>query len=141
MLAESYYQLSPPYQLDQTYTRKAIQEFQAFIDYFPLNSKVEEAERKINEMNNKLAEKLYSNAVIYEKMDYITAAIKYYGNVQQTYHDTEYGPMALYKKIQLEIEKEKFTDAQKDINQFLSRYPDHESAREVQQLEEQLASR
>jgi outer membrane protein assembly factor BamD len=69
-LAESYYQLSPNFNLDQKYTRKAIEEFQAFIDFFPLNEKVAEAERKINELNDKLAHKDYSIAVIYEKMDY-----------------------------------------------------------------------
>lgn len=141
MLAESYFQLSPPYQLDQAYTRKAIEEFQAFIDYFPLSPKVEEAELKINELNNKLAEKLYNNAVIYERMDYYRAAKKYYGDVQEIYHDTEYGPQALYRKIQLEIEKEEFTSAKADINKFLARYPDHDFAKDIQQLEEQLAQK
>jgi len=141
MLAESYYELSPPYQLDQAYTRKAIEEFQAFIDYFPLNTKVQEAEQKINELNNKLAEKLYHNAVIYERMEYYLAAIKYYGEVQDIYHDTEYGPMALYKRIQIEIDRDKIDGAKSDINKFLIRYPDHESAKDVQQLEEQLAQK
>lgn len=141
MLAESYYQLSPAYQLDQAYTRKAIEEFQAFIDYFPLNPKVEEAEQKINELNDKLAEKLYHNALIYEKMDYYRAAIMYYGNVQEIYHDTQYGPMALYKKIQLEVDSDDLTSAKADINKFLIRYPDHESAKEIQQIEEQLAQK
>ena len=40
MLAETYYELSPNYNLDQKYTKKAIEEFQAFIDFFPLNEKV-----------------------------------------------------------------------------------------------------
>lgn len=34
MLADSYYQLSPVYQLEQSYTKKAIDEFQAFIEFF-----------------------------------------------------------------------------------------------------------
>ena len=38
MLAESYYQLSPDYQLEQSYSKKAIEEFQAFIEFFPLAS-------------------------------------------------------------------------------------------------------
>lgn len=141
MLAESYYQLSPPYQLDQSYTRKAIEEFQAFIDYFPLSPKVDEAELKIVEMNEKLAEKLYNNALIYEKMSYTTAAIKYYGDVQEIFHDTEYGPLALFKKIQLEIDREDYPSAMNDINVFLARYPDHESSKEIQQIEEQLMNR
>lgn len=67
MLAESYYQLSPPYPLDQAYTKKAIEEFQAFIDFFPTNAKVEEVEKKIDELNEKLAEKEYNAGYIYEK--------------------------------------------------------------------------
>ena len=90
-------------------------------------------------MNDKLAEKLYNNAVIYEKMEYYLAAIKYYGDVQEVYHDTKYGPLALFKRIQLEIDREDLSSAKTDINKFLIRYPDHESAIEVQQLEEQLA--
>ncbi len=137
MLAESYYQLSPPYPLDQAYTRKAIEEFQAFIDFFPLSPKVAEAEQKITEMNNKLAEKLYNNAVIYEKMSYYKAAIKYYGDVHEIYHDTRFGPLALYKKIQLEISRDEIASAKRDINKFLAQYPDHESVMSVRQLEEQ----
>src|SRR5690606_16732392 len=51
MLAECYYQLSPHFSLDQKYTKKAIEEFQVFIDFFPSNEKVAEAETKINELN------------------------------------------------------------------------------------------
>ena len=38
MLAETYYELSPDYNLDQKYTKKAIEEFQAFIDFFDILS-------------------------------------------------------------------------------------------------------
>ena len=99
MLAESYYQLSPPYPLEQSYTNKAITEFQAFIDFFPLDPKVEEAERKIQELNLKLAEKLFNTARIYEKMEYYNASLEYYTKVYETYHDTKYAPLALHKKI------------------------------------------
>ena len=78
MLAESYYQLSPDYQLEQSYSKKAMEEFQAFIEFFPLHPKVEEAERKISELYAKFAEKEFNSARIYEKLEYYTAAIKYY---------------------------------------------------------------
>ena len=50
MLAESYYELSPNYTLDQKYTKKAIEEYQAFLDFFPANPSVPEAEKKIREL-------------------------------------------------------------------------------------------
>ena len=140
MLADCYYELSPDYRLDQTYTEKAIQEFQAFIDYFPLNERVDEVEKKIIELNDKLAKKLYGSAVIYRKMSYNRAAIKYFGLVENTYHDTPYGPKALYDKIQLEIDMDMTAEAKKDIEQFLIRYPDDDNAKDVQGMEETLLS-
>lgn len=136
MLAESYYQLSPPYPLDQAYTKKAIEEFQAFIDVFPTNPKSEEAANKINELNNKLAEKLYYSAIIYEKMEYYSAAINYFGKVVEIYHDTKFGPLALYKKIQLEVLKNRKTDILRDCSDFLSRYSTHEYAVEVKKIQD-----
>ncbi len=140
MLAEAYYQLSPPYPLDQSYTKKAIEEFQAFIEFFPANPKVEEASRKIQEMNEKLAQKDFQSALIYERMEYERAAIKYYGFVTDTYHDTQYGPMALYNKIKLQIKKEMNNEALLDIGTFLSRYPNHPSVSELTQIERRLTN-
>lgn len=138
MLAECYYQLSPSYQLDQTYTKKAIEEFQAFVDFFPSNEKVEEAENKIKELTKKLAEKEYNSALIYEKMEYQLAAIDYYGDVADTYHDTKYGPLALYNKIQLEVKRNMKDKALADISIFLARYPDNERSDELKDLETNL---
>lgn len=138
MLAESYYQLSPNYNLDQTYTKKAITEYQAFIDYFPLNEKVHEAEQKINELNTKLAEKEFSIAQIYEKMDYYTASLKYYDFVVETYHDTPYGPKALYEKIMLQLERDKQDDALKDMKRFLQLFPNDENSTEIEELKNSL---
>jgi len=115
MLAESYYGLSPDYNLDQVYTDKAIAEYQAFIDFFPLNEKVQQAEEKINELNLKLAKKNLSIADIYQKLSYYTASIKYYGLVVENYHDTEFAPIALYSKIILQIERDKEKEALADI--------------------------
>lgn len=137
-LAECYYQLSPPYPLEQSYTKKAIEEFQAFIDFFPLSPKVADAEKKINEMNTKLAEKAYNAAYIYDRMDYTKAAIKYYQNVYETYHDTKYAPMALYNKIMIEHKREMKAEVLSDIAAFLQKYPDDENAKELQALEQEL---
>ena len=138
MLAESYYELSPHYSLDQQYTKKAIDEFQAFIDFFPTNDKVEDAEQKIAVLNDKLAEKEYNNAVIYERMEYYRAATKYYEEVAEIYHDSKYAPLALYRRANILIQRNETQDAITDINMFLSRYPDNEYAPEMKELLEKL---
>lgn len=138
MLAECYYGLSPNYNLDQVYTKKAITEYQAFIDFFPLNERVHEAEQKINELNNKLALKNFTIAKIYEKMDYYTASMKYYDFVVETYHDTEYAPKALFRKIMLLMEREREDEALTNMKKFILLFPDDEEAESIRQLRESL---
>jgi len=141
MLADSYYLLSPNYALDQKYTKKAIEEFQAFIDFFPTNSKVAEAEKKIEAMNEKLAHKEYHTAYIYERMEYYTAALKYYDLVLDTYHDTKYAPMALYAKIKLLIERKHNDEALTEISNFIERYPNDKNIKEVEKIKASLQNK
>lgn len=138
MLAECYFELSPNYNLDQAYTKKAIQEFQAFIDFFPLNEKVHDAEEKINLLNLKLAKKDFLIANIYAKMDYYTASMKYYDYVVETYHDTEYASKALYKKIMLLLERERDDEALLDMKKFILLFPDVEEAQEIREIKDSL---
>jgi len=138
MLAECYYALSPDFNLDQSYTTKAIQEYQAFIDFFPLNEKVHQAETKINELNTKLARKNITIANIYEKLSYYTASLEYYEYVVETYHDTEYAPQALYRKIMLLIDREREDEALTDMKKFLMLFPDDKNAEQIKTIKESL---
>jgi outer membrane protein assembly factor BamD len=138
MLAESYYELSPNYTLDQKYTKKAIEEYQAFLDFFPANPSVPEAEKKIHELNEKLAQKEYNNALIYEKLEYYTAALKYYDTVLEVYHDTRFAPMASYNKISLLMARDRKRDALDEISKFLLRYPNDERNKEIESLKTSL---
>lgn len=138
MLAESYYELSPDYTLDQKYTKKAIEEYQAFLDFFPANPSVPEAEKKIHELNEKLAQKEYSNALIYEKLEYYSAALKYYDTVLEVYHDTRFAPMASYNKINLLVARDRTRDALDEISKFLQRYPNDQRNNEMESLKTSL---
>lgn len=138
MLAESYYELSPNFSLDQKYTKKAIEEYQAFLDFFPANPDVAEAEKKIKELNTKLAEKEYNAAMIYEKLEFYIAASKYYDNVVEVYHDTPFAPMALYNKINILRSRDKNVDALNEVSKFLQRYPNDERSKEMESLKSSL---
>ena len=138
MLAESYYQLSPNFQLDQRYTNKSIEEFQAFIDFFPTDPRVAEAEQKIKELNNKLAEKEFHTAEIYEKMENYEAAIFYYNIITDTYHDSQYASKAQFNKIRTLVQIKENKTALKEIASFLLRYPADGNVAAVKKLQESL---
>lgn len=138
MLAECYYNLSPNYSLDQKYSRKAIEEYQAFIDFFPLDEKVAEAERKISELNNKIAKKEFETARIYEKLEYTYAALFYYDNIIQIYHDSEFAPLAYYNKINILLSKKRNFEALQTARAFLQNFPDNKNSNEIKNIIAQL---
>ena len=72
--ATCYYELSPKSTLDQNYTRKAIDEYQAFLEYHPTDTLDTVAESRISELNTKLAKKDYENGMTYMHMEYYKAA-------------------------------------------------------------------
>ena len=72
---------SPQADLDQENTLLAIDEFNRFIENFPRNELVPEAEKKIKELQEKLAYKEYKIAELYRKMKSYDAALIYYQSV------------------------------------------------------------
>jgi outer membrane protein assembly factor BamD len=140
MLADCYYLLSPMYSLDQKYTKKSIEEFQSFVDFFPTNEKVAEAEKKIVLLNEKLAEKAYNSAYIYEKLEYYIAATMYCDVVIDTYHDTKFAPLAMNKKIYILIERKKTGDAVEEIDKFLEKYPNDSNVETLKKLKTTLTT-
>ncbi len=122
-LALCYYNLSPRPSLDQEYTRKAIDEFQTFVEYYPKNEHVADADEKIKELTIKLAKKQYDTAKLYAAMEYYMAAVKSYDEVIEKYHDTEYAPLAYQGKIDLLMSRHHYREAKEQIDQFLSKYP------------------
>jgi outer membrane protein assembly factor BamD len=124
-LALSYYNLSPKSLLDQQYTRKAIDEFQSFVEYYPGNERAVDADAKIRELTTKLAKKAMETARLYSTMAYYKAAQFYYDDVIERYHDTEFGPLAYIEKTELMITRKKFEDADATISKFISLYPNN----------------
>jgi outer membrane protein assembly factor BamD len=90
------YLLSPRPTLDQTETRDAINELQAFINRFPQSEKVAEANELIDELRDKLETKAFNTAMLYfNLMDY-EAAVTSFNNVIRDYPDTEYREESLF---------------------------------------------
>ncbi len=65
MIGYCYYLDSPDARLDQTATNNAITALQAFIEMYPESERVPEANKLLDEMNDKLAYKYYLNAKLY----------------------------------------------------------------------------
>jgi outer membrane protein assembly factor BamD len=133
-----FYMLSPKSRLDQQYTKRAIDELQAYVEYYPQSEFVADATAKIAELTNRLAKKDYDTAVLYTRMDYNKAALFYYDNVIEKYHDTEYAPLAYLGKTELLMARKKYAEAKSVISKFLEKYPNSVLRGRADKLNEQI---
>jgi len=121
--ATCFYELSPNSILDQNYSRKAIDEYQAFLEYHPTDTLVSLAEQRINALNTKLAEKDFENGMTYMHMEYYKAATYYFDLVLDKYHDTQYAEPAYLKKAEALTNRKKYSDAKETLEKFREKYP------------------
>lgn len=134
-----YYLDSPEAQLDQSGTVKAIEELQAFLDYFPRSDKVTIAQNAIFELEDKLTLKelqnaqLYYNMGIYRGNNYESAIIVAQNAIKE-YPYSKYKEdlemlilKAKYQEANLSVEERKadrFRDVIDEYYSFINNYPD-----------------
>jgi outer membrane protein assembly factor BamD len=133
-IAESYYNLAPESPLDQTYSLRAIDEFQTFVEYYPTDSLALKAAEKIKELRDRLAEKEYQTAVIYMKMEYYKAATLYFNNVLENYHDSKFAERAYVGKIESLVMRKKIDEARIEAEKLFSKFPSTIHRDEVENL-------
>jgi len=121
--AMCYYELSPPFDRDQDYTKKAIQHFAEFQAVYTEDSLYSEAAKKIDELRNKLARREYETAEIYRKLYTNKSAIVYYDFVIEDYPDTEYYEPAFVGKIEALATLKKYDELRLVIETYNSRIP------------------
>ncbi|MDA0986304.1 MAG: outer membrane protein assembly factor BamD [Bacteroidetes bacterium] len=119
--AISYWKMSPIYPLDQKYTVLAIDELQNFVETTKLANLKSDAEKRILQLNDKLAKKIYESSLIYYKMHYYRSAITYCDLLTEKYPDSKYINYALLVKAKsfFEREKSKLKTSQKDFSKSL----------------------
>ncbi len=133
-----YYDLAPKVSLDQQYTKKAIEELQAFVEYYPGNEHATDAEEKIQELTVRLALKQYNAAMLYMKLEDYKSAIIYFDDVIEKYHDTEYAPLAYIGKVEALIARHKYAEADAEVNKFLNVYPNSVLRMEMDDLKNRI---
>jgi outer membrane protein assembly factor BamD len=136
--ALSFYELSPKFDRDQEYTKKAIQAFQEYQYIYPDDSLYNEAGNKINELRNKLAYRDFFTAGLYRKLDSPHSALIYYNTVIKNYNDTEYYEPSFLGKIEVLIEMEKYDEAKSTIQAYKKNFTNGKFLKEISELEKKL---
>jgi outer membrane protein assembly factor BamD len=132
MHAESYYAQSPKVHLDQTETINAINAYQVYLNAYPNTERAAIASAKLDELRKKLEEKALRAAELYYRTkNYRAAAISYKNLV------IDFPDIKGEKEIQFKIvssffsyaeqsivskQQERYEDAIREANSYLSRY-------------------
>lgn len=112
------YSMSAEVPLDQTYTTKAIDGFQLFINSYPESDKVAEANQLIAQMRRKLEVKALRAAELYLKMRLYRSAAVSFSNILIDFPDTKDA-----EKISFMVVKSYYLYAQNSVrNKQMERY-------------------
>jgi outer membrane protein assembly factor BamD len=131
--AQCYYMLAPKVQLDQTYTMRAIDALQNFVEAYPTHEKAQAVEKQVIELVNRLAEKEYKTAILYEKMEVPESALIYFNTVVDRYYNTDYAEVAFAGKIRSLLAMKRYKDVLSSAKDFLEKYPASEFRNEVEE--------
>lgn len=149
MIGYCYYLDSPDARLDQTATNNAIIALQEFVDVYPENERVPEANKLIDEMKDKLAHKEYWNARLYYNLgnylgnNYMSAIIVA-ENALKKYPSTEYredlNMIILESKYQQAVQsiherrEERYIDALDEYYSFINEFPEGKYRRQADKI-------
>ncbi len=144
MSAYCKYKLSPPYNLDQESTKKAIQEMQNFINIYPNSPKVETANKIIDELRAKLIKKDYEIARLYYKTEYYRAAVTALNQHMKDYPSSPYKEECMYLIIKanydyatksiLRKQAERYRNAIIAYNDYIEKFPHGEHVKDARRI-------
>ena len=144
MDAYSNYKLSPTFRLDQTYTDKAIEGFQLFVNTYPNSDRVNECNRLIDEMRAKLEQKAFEEAKLYFDLRQYQASIRTFDNLLKDFPETTKSEEMRFLIIKsnyllaensiLDKQVERYKETLKLSDEFLERYQDGKHYKEVSDI-------
>lgn len=144
MAAYSDYQMSPTYRLEQTYTEKAIEEFQTFVNTYPNSERVKECNRLIDEMRLKLEKKAFEEAKLYFDLRQYQAAMVSFENLLKDFPETNNAEQVRFLLAKaaflmaensiFEKQEERYLQTVKYAEDFLEKFSDSPNLKEVQSI-------
>jgi outer membrane protein assembly factor BamD len=138
------YNISAKPELDQENTKNAIEGFKIFINKFPNSSKIEDCNKRINDLQDKLVEKSYLSAKLYYDMKQYKAAVIALSNSLKEFSNTKYREKMMYLKLNslylyaefslVNKQKERYQATLDDYYSFMEEFPKSTYARDVNSI-------
>jgi outer membrane protein assembly factor BamD len=143
------YLLSPKPRLDQGVTQDAIDALQLYINLYPFSERVDEANRLIDELKDKLVYKSYLNARLYFDFENYKAAVVALSNSLKEYPDSQYREELMYMLLKSkyllavnsvrEKQEDRLSSALDEYFTFVDNYPESKYRKEADKFYETTA--
>jgi outer membrane protein assembly factor BamD len=149
MVGYCFYLDSPGPRLDQTVTQNAIDALQLFINLYPKSTRVEEANRLIIELRDKLVYKSYLSGKLYFDLKNYKAAVVALSSSLKEFPDTKYREELMYMLLKAkyllalnsveEKKRDRLSAALDEYFTFVDEYPESKFRKEVEKYYETTA--
>jgi outer membrane protein assembly factor BamD len=149
--ADSYYQNSPVYSLDQIDTRKAIDKLQEYLDNYPDGQYFKAANEKLQELRYKIEKKYYEIAKQYHFTYRYKAAISDFDNYLVNYPGSAFKEKALYYRFESAyllainsfdyLMEERLEEAMTYFEDYRDKYPEGEFIEQAKTYSDDIVER
>jgi outer membrane protein assembly factor BamD len=147
MSAFSNFKLSPNYKLDQSYTLKAIEGFEQFINLYPGTERAELANKMIDEMRRKLELKSFEQGSLYYKIGQYQAAVTSFQNTLKDFPESKKiedvrllilkSSFILASNSIYEKKEERYNETLEHYAQFIKKHPKSKKLKEAKSIEKE----
>jgi len=151
MSAYSNYRMSPSYKLDQTFSEKAIDGFQNFVNIYPESERAEECNTLIDDLRSKMERKAFEQGRLYYDLKQYASSIHSFRNMLKDYPASKRAEEVRYLIIKAGYQyadnsvfikkSERFDEVMSDIKLFQKKYPKSKFRKEMAQIKEDSTSK
>lgn len=144
MTAFCYYLETPKASLDQSYTYKAINEIQFFVNSHPSSQRIEECNMLIEELRGKLEVKSYEIAKVYYRTENYKSAVLAFDHTLSDFPDTPYREEAMFYRLDAayqlamksitSLQLQRFKEARTSYYDFIDLYPDSDYTKDAEKV-------
>ncbi|CAN5191678.1 hypothetical protein BH09BAC1_BH09BAC1_05740 [soil metagenome] len=147
MFAQCQYEMSAEVPLDQTYTDKAIDAFQLYINSYPNSTKLDDCNLKIAQMRRKLELKALEAAELYLRTQHYKAAAVSFANILVDFPDTKDAEKISFNVVKsyylyaansiTSKQKERYENVLNSYKLFFRRYPNSVYLKDAEKYQQQ----
>lgn len=144
MVAKSYYENTPKYNLDQSSTLENLNKLQAFINKYPNSQYFKECEVMIVDLNERVERKAYESAILYHKLGFYKAAVISINDFNNDFPSSTFIEKASYIKLEsqfklaklsvLDKKGERFRETITFYQDFVDTFPSSKFAKQAENI-------